>query len=226
MRILCEAFQVDTDGRTDNCERRLIEEGHRLNQLGKMLAPIIDDAHLMEVDALRRLRLLFEDFPKNHNLVLIAQPDLLSKLSLTINDDIKSRVTYSVMMKKLAPEDVERFIYRELDRVALAHSTFSEDALALIVRSRRRTTKSQKPRASNDARSSPRPHQDGRTTSGKPRADATPLAQGPRPLVAVEAHDKATRLPGSAFSRPPFAPEIMHLRRARAPSRPCGLRGS
>jgi len=29
-----------------------------------MLAPIIDDAHLMEVDALRRLRLVFEDFPK------------------------------------------------------------------------------------------------------------------------------------------------------------------
>ena len=135
IRILCEAFQVDTDGRTDHCERRLIEEAHRLNQLGKMLAPIIDDAHLMEVDALRRLRLLFEDFPKNHNLVLVAQPHLLSKLSLTVNDDIKSRVTYSVMMKELAPEDVERFIHRELDRVALAHKTFSEDALGLIVRS-------------------------------------------------------------------------------------------
>jgi type II secretory pathway predicted ATPase ExeA len=45
-----------------------------------MLAPIIDDAHLMDVSALRRIRLLFEDFPKNHCLVLVAQPELLSRL--------------------------------------------------------------------------------------------------------------------------------------------------
>ena len=100
-----------------------------------MLAPIIDDAHLMEIDALRKLRLLFEDFPKNHNLVLVAQPQLLNKLSLTVNEDIKSRVTYSVLVPKLTPDDTERFILAELDRVALAHSTFTQEALALIVRS-------------------------------------------------------------------------------------------
>ena len=43
-----------------------------------MIAPIIDDAHLMEMDCLRKLRLLFEDFPKNHNLILIGQPPLLN----------------------------------------------------------------------------------------------------------------------------------------------------
>ena len=69
LRILCEAFQIDTDGRDFRCEARLIQEARRLNQLGKMLAPIIDDAHLLEIPALRRIRLLFEDFPKNHNLV-------------------------------------------------------------------------------------------------------------------------------------------------------------
>ena len=30
--------------------------------------------------ALRKLRLLFEDFPKNHNLVLIGRPSLLANL--------------------------------------------------------------------------------------------------------------------------------------------------
>lgn len=135
LRILCEAFQIDSDGYSDRCESRLIEEAQRLNHLGKMLVPIIDDAHLMSIDALRRLRLLFEDFPKNHNLVLIAQPGILTKLSLSVNDDIKSRVTYSALMPKLAPDTTIAFILSELDRVALAHSTFTDEALKLIVRS-------------------------------------------------------------------------------------------
>lgn len=135
LRILCEAFQIDTAGRDFRCEKRLIEEAHRINHQGKMLAPIIDDAHLMEIDSLRRLRLLFEDFPKNHNLILVAQPVLLQRLSLTVNDDIKSRVTYSVLLPKLAPDDMRDFIHAQLDKVALAHSTFTDDALSLIVRS-------------------------------------------------------------------------------------------
>ena len=94
LRILCEAFQIETDGVDFRCEKRLIEEARRLNAAGKMLAPIIDDAHLMDVSALRRIRLLFEDFPKNHCLVLVAQPELLSRLALTVNEDIKNRVTY------------------------------------------------------------------------------------------------------------------------------------
>gem|GEM_PF-1233815 len=126
LRILCEAFQIDTDGVNFRCERRLIiEEAQRLNHLGKMLVPIVDDAHLLDVDSLRRLRLLFEDFPTNHNLVLIAQPGLLTKLALTVNDDIKSRVTYSALVPKLTAEDMNTFILAELDRVALAHRTFS-----------------------------------------------------------------------------------------------------
>lgn len=135
LRILCEAFQIDNDGRDFRCEARLIEEAQRINLQGKMLAPVIDDAHLMGVDALRRLRLLMEDFPKNHNLILIAQPALLHTLALTVNEDIKSRVTYSVQVQKLAPDDMEAFVFSELDRVALAHNTFTPEALGLIVRS-------------------------------------------------------------------------------------------
>ncbi len=135
LRILCEAFQIEAEGVDVRCERRLIEEARRLNAAGKMLAPVIDDAHLMDVAALRKIRLLFEDFPKNHCLVLIAQPELLSRLSLTVNEDIKSRVTYSVLLQTLAPDALADFIRGELDKVALAHSTFTDDALSLIVRS-------------------------------------------------------------------------------------------
>jgi len=81
------------------------------------------------------LRLLCEDFPKNHNLILVAQPFLSHKLSLSVNEDIKSRVTYSVMIPKLNPDDMTKFVLDEMDRVALAHRTFTDDALSLIVRS-------------------------------------------------------------------------------------------
>ncbi len=135
IKILCQSFQINLDGRAFECEKRLIEEAFRLNHLGKMIAPIIDDAHLMDIECLRKLRLLFEDFPKNHNLILIGQPNLMSNIHLTVNEDIKSRVTFSVVMPKLNPDDVTSFILDQLDQAGLGHNTFSEEAIALIVRS-------------------------------------------------------------------------------------------
>lgn len=135
IKILCDAFNVDWQGTHFKCERRLIEEALSLYRTGKTLVIIIDDAHLMEIDTLRRIRLLLEDFPNNHNLILVGQPELLSLFSLKVNQDIKSRVTYSVILKKLNPDDLQGFILSQLDLVGLGHNTFTEDALALIVRS-------------------------------------------------------------------------------------------
>jgi len=135
LRILCDSFQIDTQGENFKCEKRLIEEADKINHQGKMLVPIIDDAHLMDITSLRRLRLLFEDFPKNHNLVLIAHPEMLTKLSLSVNEDIRSRVTYSKLLQKLTPDQTKEFILGELDRVALSHRTFTEEAIDLITRS-------------------------------------------------------------------------------------------
>ena len=84
---------------------------------------------------LRKLRLLFEDFPKNHNLVLIGRPNLLAALDLGVNADIKSRVTYSVITKRLNPDAMRDFLLRELDRVGLGHNTVTPPAVDLIVRS-------------------------------------------------------------------------------------------
>lgn len=135
VKILCQAFNIDYEGSSFKCEKHLIEEAFSLNRQGKTLVTIIDDCHLMEMDTLRRLRLLFEDFPKNHNLILIGQPALMDHLSLTVNSDIKSRVTYSVITRKLNPDDMRAFILSQLDRVKLGHNTFTEDAIELIVRS-------------------------------------------------------------------------------------------
>jgi len=111
---------------------------------------------------LRKLRLLCEDFPPSHNLVLIGQPPLLQTLSLTINEDhrscgaargrpreawpegrdererasqIRSRITYSVILPRLAPETIEAFLLAQMDRAGLGHNTLTTEALALIVRS-------------------------------------------------------------------------------------------
>jgi len=131
----CEAFQIEFEGRDHHCERLLVQEAFRLRRTGKMLVPIIDDAHLMQTDCLRKLRLLFEDFPHSHNLVLIGQPPLLQSLALSINEEIRSRVAYSVILPRLGPEATEAFILAQLDRAGLGHNTFTADALALIVRS-------------------------------------------------------------------------------------------
>ena len=86
-------------------------------------------------ESLRKLRLLLEDFPKNHNLILVGQVELLANLDLAINQDIKSRVTYSVITRRLNDEVMRGFIHRELDRIGLAHSTFTTGATELIIRS-------------------------------------------------------------------------------------------
>jgi len=135
VKILCDAFRVEFDYCAFLCERKLIEQAFSLNRTGKSLTTILDDAHLMDLANLRKMRLLFEDFPKNHNLVLIGRPNLLGALELGVNQDIKSRVTYSVITKRLGPDSMRDFILRELDRVGLGHNTFTPAAIDLVVRS-------------------------------------------------------------------------------------------
>jgi type II secretory pathway predicted ATPase ExeA len=135
IKILCAALHIDFEGTPFRCEKRLIEEAFNLNRQNKSLITIIDDAHLLDITTLRKLRLLFEDFPKNHNLILIGQPGLLSSLELNVNQDIKSRVTYSVISRRLNPDDMQAFILAELDRIGLGHNTFTQAAIDLIVRS-------------------------------------------------------------------------------------------
>ena len=38
---------------------------------------------------------------KNHNVILVARPGLLTSLALRTNEDLQSRVTYSVCVAKL-----------------------------------------------------------------------------------------------------------------------------
>lgn len=135
IKILCQAFNMDYSGSYFKCEKRVIQEAFNLNNHGKSLIVVIDDAHLLEMDTLRKLRLLFEEFPKNHNVILVGQTRLLHNIALRVNDDIKSRVTYSTILKKLNADDMETFITSELDTAGLPHNIITENALSLVIRS-------------------------------------------------------------------------------------------
>lgn len=135
LRLLCDAFGVPTDGSVHACETRLVKEARTFHEKGKQIVPIIDDAQVLPLDALRRLRLLFEDFPKTHNLILMGQLDLNTDLKLKVNEDLRTRITYSAILKPLPNDVIEKFIHQQLDQVGLAHSTFTEAAIELIARS-------------------------------------------------------------------------------------------
>lgn len=135
LRLLCQVLELDTSGNDTRCENRVIAEARAQNARGKTLIPIIDDAHLLPVDALHKLRLMLEDFPKNHNLILIGQPALNTTLQLRGQLDLKSRVTYSAKLDTLSPATLAGYIHQQLDLAGLPHSTFTEEAIQLILRS-------------------------------------------------------------------------------------------
>ncbi len=116
-------------------QKRLIEEAFRRHKNGQALALIIDDAHLMHTQNLRRLRLLGAEFPPNHNFILFAQTELLATLALAVNEDLRGRLSYSVLMRKLDPDAIAAFILDQFDQCGLPHSAITEPALRLIARS-------------------------------------------------------------------------------------------
>lgn len=130
---LADSFNIDVPDKS--LEKELITCAYNHIKERKTLYILIDEAHLLDMQVLRKLRLLFERFPKKHNLVLLGQRDLLHYLSLNINKDIKSRITYSAHIKRQNDEDMERYIVKELETVRMGVNTFNEGAMELIIRS-------------------------------------------------------------------------------------------
>lgn len=133
IRQLAESFKIEVP--LKDLEKELIQTAFNHVRERKTLYTLIDEAHLLDMAVLRKLRLLFERFPKKHNLVLFGQRDLLYYLSMTINADIKSRITYSETIYPLNDQELEAYILSELDAVRLGANTFDTAAVELILRS-------------------------------------------------------------------------------------------
>ena len=115
-------------------EKELVQAAYRHVQSQKTLYIVIDDAHLLDIGILRRLRLLFERFPQKHNLVLLGHPELMHRLSMMANEDIKSRISYSRQLLPLHDADLTQFIVAELAAVGLGANTFDEASLQVVLR--------------------------------------------------------------------------------------------
>lgn len=132
LSLLAQALQTESKGNSAVLETTILTEVKKLHRQGKSIILIIDDAHLIPLEQLKQIRLLLEDFPKNHNLVLIGQLELMTTLKRRDNQDILSRITQSCEFKSLSPNDVLDYIQKQLNQCGLPHNTFTEAALNLI----------------------------------------------------------------------------------------------
>lgn len=133
LKQLAESFKIEVAAK--DLEKELIQSAFNHIRERKTLYILIDEAHLLDMQVLRKLRLLFEQFPRKHNLILFGQRDLLYYLSMNVNQDIKSRITYSENITPLNNDDLERYIIKELEAVRMGINTFDNAAIELIIRS-------------------------------------------------------------------------------------------
>lgn len=133
LRQILESMEIDGIDKT--MEKDIISAVYHDARERRTLITIIDEAHLIDMQSLRKLRLLFDQFPDRHNLVLIGQPELMHYLCLQNNHDIKSRITFSKEIKPLDNDDLQQYILDELEAVRLGPQTFDEGAVELILRS-------------------------------------------------------------------------------------------
>jgi len=133
LKQMAESFKVEVSIR--DLEKDLINAAFDCVRERMTLYTVIDEAHLLSMDVLRKLRLMFDRFPKRHNLVLIGERSLMHYLSMNNYEDIKNRVTYSAVLPGLCDDDLQQFVLDELERVGLGVNTFDQNALDLIIRS-------------------------------------------------------------------------------------------
>ena len=129
LRQLALSFKLDVK----DSKQELIQVAYNHIKNHKTLYILIDEAHLLDMSVLRKLRLLFDKFPRKHNLVLFGQIELMYYLSMSINEDLKSRITYSKHILCLNEDDLKQHIISELESVRLGVNVFDEGAVELII---------------------------------------------------------------------------------------------
>jgi len=127
------AFKLDV--KTAKLEQALIQVAYNHVKNNKTLYVLIDEAHLLDMTTLRKSRLLFDKSPKKYNLVLWGQVELMHYLAMSINEDLKSRITYSHAILRLNNDYLKAYILAELEAVRLGANVFDEAATELIIRS-------------------------------------------------------------------------------------------
>lgn len=133
LKQMALSLKIDVSPR--EMEQELIQVAYNYVRDQKIIYTLIDEAHLLDMEVLRKLRLLFDQFPKKHNLILFGQQELMFYLSMKVNEDIKSRVTYSKNILPLSDKEIENYVLAELESVKLGANVFNDTALEIIIKS-------------------------------------------------------------------------------------------
>ena len=136
IKILCDACRIEFESSAFKCERKLIEQAFDLNHAGKALTTVLDDAHLMDIDNLRKLAAVVRGLPQKPQ----PRPD---RPALPARRSRPRRQPRHQEPRHLLGHHRNGSIrmtcatssMRELDRAGLGHNTFSRPAVDLIVRS-------------------------------------------------------------------------------------------
>lgn len=134
---ICNAFALQAPSRKAKMFQMIKDHIIHLNHSSRIHPVlIIDEAHLLEIDILKEIRLLtnFEvDSFNGLTVLLCGQEELHSKLTLTILEALASSITISIKMDSLSAEESYSYIEHRTNAVReMKTPLFTKNALKLI----------------------------------------------------------------------------------------------
>jgi type II secretory pathway predicted ATPase ExeA len=96
---------------------------------------VVDEAHLLRSDALEELRLLtnYQMDSRNHlTLLLIAQPELDRRLSLSVHESLRQRLLVRCKLGALGRDELPAYLDHHLRLAGVAHPLFTEPAIEAL----------------------------------------------------------------------------------------------
>ncbi|MFW5905986.1 MAG: ExeA family protein [Desulfobia sp.] len=115
---LLEAVLAESgvDGIARSTNRRLTQlqdEALARHSQGERLVVIVEEAHFLKADGLHLLRTLSNletEMEKLVTVVLVAEDSLVKRLKRPSYNSLRGRITFSMSLKPLSPEETEQFV--------------------------------------------------------------------------------------------------------------------
>jgi type II secretory pathway predicted ATPase ExeA len=108
---------------------------NNVNDGGKFVILIVDEAHLLDDQTLEELRLLSNaDYDRQScfTLILIAQPWLRARLKSPFFEPLAQRIRYRYSLEGLSKQDTLEYVRLRLSAAGLSPTIFGDDALVQI----------------------------------------------------------------------------------------------
>lgn len=140
-RIIAKEIGIAENQLSSNAhdmQEALLQHLITLNQSGKSVVLLIDEAQAMPVDTLERLRLMTNLETETHKLlqiILLGQPELNDKLNCPELRQLKQRIAFSYTLKPLTKSEFHAYIRHRLATSGHTHGNlFTNKAMNMIFR--------------------------------------------------------------------------------------------